>query len=98
MGAGGEALEMELHVLVQELVVGEQIREPLDLRVVGKIAVNDQIGGLDEIGLFSQFLNGDAAVAQNTLIAIDKGDLAGAGTGVPVAVINGDVVGGRPEA
>ena len=93
MGVGREAFEVVLHVLVQHLVLGQQVRETPQLGAGGQLAHDDQVGHLDEGGFLRQLLDGDAAVAQDALLAVDEGDLALAGTGVAVAVVQRDVAG-----
>ena len=48
----------------------------------GKIAVHEQVGRLGERGALGQFLDGDAAVTQDALVAVDEGDGALTGAGV----------------
>jgi hypothetical protein len=91
MGVGREALEMVLHRLVEQLVVGEQVGEPAQLVAVGKMAHDNQVGHLNEGGFLREFLDWNAAVAQNTFLAIDEGDLAQAGSCIGVAIVQGDV-------
>ena len=80
-----------LHGLVQQLVLGQEIRELPQLGVVRQLAHDDQVGNLDEGGLLSKLLDRDAAVAQDSLLAVNEGDLAFARAGVSVPVIEGDV-------
>ena len=95
MRARGETLEVKLHVLVQILVAGQQVGKRLQLRPRRQVAVDDQIGRLDEIGFLGHLLDGDAAIAQDALVAVNEGDVADARAGVAVAVVNGDVAGVR---
>ena len=39
--------------------------------------MNEQVGNLDEGGLFGELLNGVPAVLQNALVTVDKADLRG---------------------
>ncbi len=93
----GESLELVLHALVEQLVLDEEILEALALIARGEASPDDEIGGLDEIGFFGDFLDVDAAVAEDARLAIDEGDVADAGAGVAVAIIEGDIPGERPE-
>ena len=93
MGVGREALEVVLHRLVQQLVVRQQVGEPPQFGAVGQLAHDDQVGHLDERGFLGQLLDGDAAVAQDALLAVNESDLALARAGVGVAVVQGDVAG-----
>ena len=43
--------------------------------------------------MFGEFLDRDATVTKNPFFAVDKRDRALAGTGVPVAAIEGDQTG-----
>ena len=90
---GREAVEEVAHVLVQHLVFREQVGELGELRAAGKIAVDEQVGGLDEGAFFRQFRDVVAAVAQDAFFAVDEGDGALAGTGVAVAGIERDAAG-----
>ena len=60
---------------------------------LGRSAVHEQVGRLGEEGLFGQILDGDAPVAQDTLVAVDEGDVALAGTRIAVARVQGDIAG-----
>ena len=79
---GGEALEMVLHAFVQQLVLGQQIRKRRNSRAVRQMAQNDQVRDFDESGFLGQFLDRNAAIAQNAVFAVNESDLAVAGAGV----------------
>src|ERR1051326_1869282 len=64
---------------------------------VWEFSENDQVGNFDEGGFFSQLFYGDAAIAQDSLLAVDESDFAEAGTGVGVAVVECNVAGLPPE-
>ena len=49
--------------------------ERLVLLSRGKLAVEKQIAGLDEVALPGELFDGIAAIKQGALIAIDEGDL-----------------------
>jgi hypothetical protein len=72
----GKPLEMELHVLVQQLVLRQQLRKPLQLPAGGQMPVNDQIGRLDKRRFLRQFLDRYAPIPQNPLLAVDERDRA----------------------
>ena len=65
------------------------------LRCAGgrQLAVDDQVGRLDEGGVLGQLLDRIAAVAEDAGLAVDEGDGALAGAGVAVALVVGDVAG-----
>ncbi len=90
MGVGREPFEMELHVFVQHFVLGQQVGEPAKLRLVGQVAIDQQIGDFDEGGFFRQFLDGIPAIAQDAFFPVDERDLAAARAGVAVAVVQRD--------
>src|SRR5204862_136415 len=63
-----------------------------------QLAVQQQIGGLQERALFRELLDGIPAVAQNPLVAVDVGDGAAAGRRVHeggVVAHQAEVVGRR---
>ena len=79
MGGGRKAFEMVLHVLVQIFVLREHLGEFAQLLVGGEFSVDDEVGGFDKTGFDGQFLDGDAAVTQDALLAVNEGDGAFAG-------------------
>jgi hypothetical protein len=93
VGVAGEALEVVLQVLVQEFILREQVGEAFKLGAVRELAHDEQVGDFNEGGLLGEFLDGDAAVAQDAQIAVDEGDLALARAGVSVAFVERDVAG-----
>ena len=84
---------MKLHVLVHQLVLREQIGKSPKLGVGWEFLVDDQIGRFKKGRVFGQFLDRNAAVAQNAFFSVNKSDGAFAGAGVPVAAIEGDQTG-----
>ena len=63
---------------MQRCMLGQQPGKLRTLLVVGQLAVDDQIGGFNKGGFLRQLFDGIAAVAQNTYLAVDVGDTAGA--------------------
>jgi len=54
------------------------------------VAVDQEIGDLDEGAVCGQFLDGDSPVTQDPLVTIDEGDGALARTGIGIAWVEGD--------
>ena len=93
VGRRRECVEVEVHVLVQHLVLREEAGESFEFRCRGKFAVDEQIGGFDEGALLGKLGNVVTAVLEDPLFAIDEGDRAFAGTRVAVARIKRDTAG-----
>jgi hypothetical protein len=85
VGGGREALEVVAHVLVEHLVFGEQLGKLGEFGAGRQLAVDQQVGGLDEGAFFREFGDVIAAVAEDALFAVDEGDGALAGAGVAVS-------------
>ncbi len=77
-----EALEELLDVLVDEGVVGDVEDPALELRLGRQLAVDQQVGDLEEGRLLAELLDRDAAVLEDALLAVDVGDRRAAGGGV----------------
>ena len=92
-GVGRNVLELVLHALVQQFVGGQQIAEPGQLVALRQPPEDQQPGRLDEVGLGGELLDGDAAVAEDALLAVDEGDGAAAGAGVAQRRVVGDQAG-----
>ena len=75
-GVGRDVLELVLHALVQQLVARQPLAEPVQFVLLGQPAENQQPGRLDEIGMVGELLDGDAAIAEDALLAVDEGDRA----------------------
>ena len=67
--------------------------ELVELGLVGQAAEDQEPGGLDEGRALGELLDGDAAVAEDALLAVDEGDLARAGAGVAEAGVERDQAG-----
>ena len=93
VGGGREVFEMETHSLVQHLVFREHVGELDQLGAGRKVAVDQQVGRLDEGAFFREFGDVVAAVAKDSRFAIDEGDGAFAGTRIAVSRIKGDATG-----
>ena len=61
-----------LHVLVDQRMPREQRGKFRQLLAVRQFAVNNQISDLDKRRLFSELFDGNAAITQNTLVAVDE--------------------------
>ena len=73
-GVGRDVLELVLQALVQQLVGGQHAAETVQLVLAGQPAEDQQPGGLDEVGPVGELLDGDPAVAEDALVAVDEGD------------------------
>ncbi len=62
-----------------------------------QLAVDQQIAHLEERAVLGQLFDGEAAIAEDALLAIDEGDLALAAAGVAVARVHGDETGFTAE-
>jgi hypothetical protein len=72
----GKALEVVLHHLVEVLVLGEQVRQLVELGLLGQVAAGEQVRGLDEGRLLRELFDGNPAVAKDALFPVDEGDSA----------------------
>ena len=77
-------------LLVQHGVVHHTGGKILVLRLVRQLAVQQQIGDLQEGGFLRQLLDRVAAIQQHALVAVDIGDLAFTGGSGAVAGIEGE--------
>ncbi len=85
------------HVLVEQGGTTQHLAEILPFRQGGQTAVYQEIGHLHKAAMFGQILNGVTTVAENALFPVQKGDIAGTGTGVHIAGIKGDQTGLRSQ-
>jgi hypothetical protein len=76
MRARWEAIEEMPHVLVQHAVIGEQLRELLELRGGWQLPVDEEIARLDEGRRFGKLLDWIAAVEEDAFFTVDVGDRA----------------------
>jgi hypothetical protein len=74
-----EAVEEGADLLVHHRVIVHGADETFFLLGVGKFAVEQQVAGLEVIGVGGQLLDGIAAVQQHALAAVDEGDFRFAG-------------------
>ena len=92
VGVAREAVEEGAQVLVQHRVPADGVLEAAQLVARRQLAVDEQVGDLDEGRLLGQLVDRVAAVAQDALVAVDVGDGALARRRVDEA----DVVGDEP--
>ena len=90
VGVAAEAAEEVRHLLVQHGVVGDAALEVLELGGGRQLAVEQQVGDLEEVRLLGQLLDRVAAVEQLALVAVDVGDGALAGAGRGIAGVEGE--------
>ena len=81
VGVAPEALIEPAHLLVHHGVAGDTVVEVGLLRSSGKLAVEQEVAGLEEVAVLRQLFDGIAAIEQNALIAVDVGDLGLAASG-----------------
>ena len=85
-----EAAEQELDLLVQHGVVGHTVHELVELGLLRQLAVQDQVGDLEERAVLGQILDRVAAMQQDALVAVDEGDLRAAAGGRGEAGVVGE--------
>ena len=83
---------------MEHRVESDGFRELGQLRLIRKLAMNEQPTNLQKAGMFRKFLNGVAAVAQNALFSIDERDGTLAGARVGIAWVEGDEPGFGSQA
>ena len=66
------------------------ILERVELFLVRKLAIDQQIGHFNEGTVLRQVIDGISPIVENTLFPVKKGDLAGAGTGIHETAVQGD--------
>jgi hypothetical protein len=93
MGVPRETLEEAAQFFVQQSVAADLGVEVSQLLGGRQLAVDQEVGGLQEGGVLGQLLNGVAAVAQDTCVAVDVGDRRAAGGGVDEARVESDATG-----
>ena len=64
-----------VHLLVRHRVVGDAVLEVEILLLAGQVAVQQDMAGFEEIAVLGELLDGIAAIEQNALVAVDKGDV-----------------------
>jgi hypothetical protein len=77
-----ETVHILLDILVDDGVTRNVAHPHLQLRGIGQFAVQQQVGGFQEVALSRQLFDGVAAVAKNPFFAVDERDGALAGFGV----------------
>src|SRR5438045_2246827 len=82
-----KTIEKFFDALVNEVVMADVPGPVLELFFGGQFALKKQVRGFKVGAFFHEFFNGIAAVAQNSLVAIDIGNAADAGSGVVVSGI-----------
>ena len=93
VGVVVEAAEEVLLRLVHHRVMRDLVLEIRELRLVGQLAVDQQVGHLEEARLLGQLLDRVAAVEQDALVAVDEGDGAARARGRDEAGVVGEVAG-----
>ena len=66
-------------------MAGQALVEAVELGAAGQPAVDQQPGDLNEGRALGELLDGDAAIAEDALLAVDVGDGALAGAGIAEA-------------
>ena len=69
-----ESVHESLDVLVHERVVGDLVHPGVVLLLGGELALDQEIGHLEEVGLLRELLDRVAAVLEDALVAVDVGD------------------------
>jgi hypothetical protein len=60
---------------MQHRVIGDVLPEFRLLRHIGQLAIKQQVADLEEVALLGQLLDGIAAMEQDSLLAIDMGEV-----------------------
>jgi|WetSurSiteA1Bulk_404760.scaffolds.fasta_scaffold235203_1 hypothetical protein len=90
-GSNRETIKMMLHALIEVSVGSTDAAKASQCLFVRKLAEDDEHGDFQEIGPGTvEFFDGDAAIAQYALFAVDESDGTLAGARVAVAWIIGD--------
>ena len=92
-----ERVEEPLHVLVEHRVVAQRLEPALVLQLRRQLAVDQQVGNLEEAALLGEILDGVAAIAQDAPFTVDEADLARRTASVLVARIERDQPALGPE-
>lgn len=69
-----KSFEMVAHVFMKILILDEHVGELSKLLAIWQVSVDEEIRRLNERGTFGQFLDWNAAIAQDPLLAVDEGD------------------------
>jgi hypothetical protein len=77
-----EATEEALELFVQQGVAADALVEVFQFGRGGQVAVDQQVGNLEEARVLGQLVNGVPAVAQDAGIAVNLGDGRRGGRGV----------------
>ncbi len=75
---------------MNELVFGELVAEFLQLGFTGQFAEYQQVGGFGKGRLLGQLFDRITAIAQNAVVTVDIANVALAGTGIAVTVVQRD--------
>jgi hypothetical protein len=95
VGVAPEPAQEELHLVVDHRVLEHALVEVVALALVGQLAVEQQVTGVEVVAMLGQLLDGVAAVEQLALVAIDVGDGGLAGRGGHEARVVGEHAGLR---
>ncbi len=98
VGVVGKAFKVIVHAGVNRRTAAHQFAKGVQFFLGGQFPIDDQHGGLEEVGLSRQLLDGVTPMPQDPLFAVNKSDIAQAGTGVAIAFIKGNVTGFRAQA
>src|SRR3954447_13879564 len=82
VGVVAESLVQLLDVLVGEGVVGDVVDPALELGGRRELAKDQEVSDLEVGGVLAELLDGDAAVLEDSLLAVDEGDRRTTGGGV----------------
>ena len=74
MRRDGIAVEEPAHVLVDHRMAREQLRKLLQLDARGQVPVDEEVCRLHEAAVLAQLFDRDAAVAQDSFLAVQERD------------------------
>src|ERR1700734_2263817 len=76
MGVVMKTIEKFLDAFVNKSVMCDVVSPIRQLGFVGELAVKNEVGGLDVGAFLRHFFDGISAIAQDTLVAVDKSNFA----------------------
>ncbi len=97
MSIVGKALEELFHVFVDQAVVRQLSSKFRQLFGIRQVAVQQQPGNFDKVGLLCQLFDGVSAITQNPFFAINECDRAVARSGAGEGGINSNGPGLRSQ-
>ena len=95
--SGGKPAKIVLHPFVQQRVHADVFAKLLELLGGGQFAVNQQVGRFGEIAPLGNHLDRITPVAEDAVLAVQKGDRAAGRAGVGIAFVERDAARGAEQ-